>query len=381
MTTAAENRFDFITSDKLRASLVSDFIEMSECYSRGAWKAVHVLSGAIVEAILLDHLLAIGYNKKRQEDLLSMTLGKLLEVFIEENIISQQTNNLGTVIKGYRNLIHPGVQFRTQNPPDKNSATIATSLVDIIVKEISDKRKDTIGYTADQLVNKIQIDSSSVKILRHLVNDMNEFEKEKLLLKSTPNRYFALQSEEKNSLELGFDIDYFQILSALSSAFRYVFDSSSDEIKARLTKKFVLIVREEGEDYIEEYQDAFFKSYDLKYLNKKDKDLIKDQVINRINKRAGFKELNIAAGLWHFLDVNDIARFLDPLIKCALYDKNDSLRQKCRKFLETEFLFSETEMEIKFLRRMDDWINLHKKQENLHHVDVLETIKREYVIP
>lgn len=40
--------FDFITGDDFRASLESDYNELSTCLASGAYKAVHVLAGSIV---------------------------------------------------------------------------------------------------------------------------------------------------------------------------------------------------------------------------------------------------------------------------------------------------------------------------------------------
>lgn len=67
--------FDFITDEKLRAALRADYREMTACVANEAWKAVYVLAGSLVEAILVDYLQTSGHNSP---DPLKMTLGELI---------------------------------------------------------------------------------------------------------------------------------------------------------------------------------------------------------------------------------------------------------------------------------------------------------------
>jgi len=65
-------KFDFVTEPSFRASLESDYRELIRCLEGGAWKAVHVLAGSVVEAILGDYLIGIDYQKKTGKDPLKM---------------------------------------------------------------------------------------------------------------------------------------------------------------------------------------------------------------------------------------------------------------------------------------------------------------------
>ena len=53
-----EGSLDFVLDSGLRKSLESDAKELDACFRAGAWKATMVLGGSIVEALLLDLLLA-----------------------------------------------------------------------------------------------------------------------------------------------------------------------------------------------------------------------------------------------------------------------------------------------------------------------------------
>jgi hypothetical protein len=58
MIALAMANFDFITVPEFRRSLESDYAELQACLKARAWKAVHVLAGSLVEAVLADALYA-----------------------------------------------------------------------------------------------------------------------------------------------------------------------------------------------------------------------------------------------------------------------------------------------------------------------------------
>jgi hypothetical protein len=67
---------DFITDKELRASIVSDLAELNTALEHGSFKSVHVLDGSVVEAILIDYLMAFDHVTKTKA--LEMDLGKCL---------------------------------------------------------------------------------------------------------------------------------------------------------------------------------------------------------------------------------------------------------------------------------------------------------------
>src|ERR1043166_4837844 len=54
--------FDFVSDERFRESLESDYLEIQRCLDAEAWKAVHVLAGSIVEAVLIDYLLSVNHS-------------------------------------------------------------------------------------------------------------------------------------------------------------------------------------------------------------------------------------------------------------------------------------------------------------------------------
>jgi len=160
--------FDFISDQRFRLSLLSDYSEILASLETGSWKAVHVLAGGIVEAVLVDYLVASDYQKRTGRDPLEFDLFKAIEACKAEGVLSQRAFELSSVVRGYRNLIHPGRAIRLNEKVDKNTAVIAKALVDVIIDEIAVGKKAKYGYTAEQLMSKVESDSSSLSIIGHL---------------------------------------------------------------------------------------------------------------------------------------------------------------------------------------------------------------------
>lgn len=178
------DKFNFISEPDLRINLEKDYQEMHTSLKNHCNKSVLILAGSIIEAILVDYLLGIKKHEINERDVLGWDLNKLIQVCDEYSIISKTTKNLSDVVRNYRNLIHPGRQVRTRISADVEAATIANSLVEMILNEIRAKKKEAYGYTGEQIISKIQSDSTSDVIWHYFIKDLNEFEKKKITFKS-----------------------------------------------------------------------------------------------------------------------------------------------------------------------------------------------------
>lgn len=140
--------FNFITVPELRQSLESDYRELRACLKAEAWKAVHVLSGSIVEAILIDAL----SETTDPAALYRMDLGQLISSAKDRGFLPDEAVDLSTVIRKYRNLIHPGRVKRLEKTVDRSGAVVAAEVVEIITREVAKKKQETYGFTAEQLL-------------------------------------------------------------------------------------------------------------------------------------------------------------------------------------------------------------------------------------
>src|SRR5712692_1500302 len=156
--------FDFISDEDFRASLEADYHELELCMKAGAWKAVHVLAGSIIETILLDYLVATDYPKRSSTKLSEMKLFEIIDICKRERILTNKSADLAHVIREYRNLIHPEKLRRLGETADENGAVVAQALVRMVVEDVAARRRELYGYTAEQLVTKIVRDPSVTPI-------------------------------------------------------------------------------------------------------------------------------------------------------------------------------------------------------------------------
>src|SRR4051812_35001496 len=109
MTKTTPTFFNHITDEELRLSLIEDHREIEAALTASCWKTVMVMAGSIIEAVLIDYLLSLHpYDAAKQEAVLKYDLGKAVDECKTGGILSEKTAQLCIVVKGFRNLIHPG---------------------------------------------------------------------------------------------------------------------------------------------------------------------------------------------------------------------------------------------------------------------------------
>lgn len=173
-------KFDFISDQSFRDILERDFEELNKCVENGCTKSVLLLSGSIIEAILTDYFIIFPINDINKKEVLSMNLFGLIEKATEVSLISQSTKELSTVIKNYRNLIHPGREIRKNETFNKDTGDVAKSVLNIIVKEVRENYINSIGYTANDIISKLESDELSQPIFEKILNKVHKSEKHKL---------------------------------------------------------------------------------------------------------------------------------------------------------------------------------------------------------
>ncbi len=360
--------FDFITDDRFRASLDSDYRELTLAMEHGSWKAAHVLAGSIVEAVLIDYLLDIGYNNMAHADILSMDLNKAILACKSAGVLSQRVVNSADAIRSYRNLIHPGRVIRLEEPVDEDGAGIAHRLVRMIIKEITDVRKQKYGYTAEQIVAKLEADPSvGPALLEHMLKEVKLTEKRRLLMTVLPRRLVELEQQDAFVLPDFGEIDVPPPdLTGLEKGFRVAFDTAPDDLKTDVVARFVFMLKEEGAYQIAQYERVFFRSPDLAYCSPEDTQLIKEHLLVVLPKQHDERFLAVVAGLSKYLgNEEEVEKLVDGLMRMLQYVRHFE-EQKVVDQLYREWLglFSaDFKLNSAFIARVKVWIRLFETGE------------------
>lgn len=307
--------FDFISNKQFRESLEADHLEMRTCVSHQAWKAAQVTAGSIVEALLVDYLQAHpNPNRKlKKGDPLQLDLGEAVELCKSEGIISSTTADLCSVIRAYRNLIHPGRLIRTQEtPPNEGSANIALQLVELITAELSRELQKTVGLTAEQVGSKVVRDAGSVKVLSHILDKFNENQRRRLLF-----NVFPLLHEE----HAGRTDDWDFTADRIAEAHRVVFEGASEETQKAYVRELVRIVEEEDGDRIRSTMLAFFSAPYLQHVDGRDRALLLDVLFHLLPRiPESVEALRPLKGIEKFITPQRINVWIDPLVR-TLFSK------------------------------------------------------------
>lgn len=358
--------FDFITDEDFRKSLETDFAEMKNCVEVKAWKAVHVIAGSIIEAVLIDYLLA-EHHVTRSEAL-KLDFGKAIALGKEKNVLSSKTFDLTSVIKEYRNLIHPGRVIRLKEKVNGNSAQVACSLVDIVMEEISSKKYENYGYTAEQIVSKLERDSSANAIIMHLLKSLNEKEIERLLLKVLPEKYMEWMQSE-------FVPDH--LLTSMRICFREAINQAPDELKYKVAAKFIVMLKEESDSVITAYSNAFFKCNDICGLKKDDIAFVIAHILTRLDIGIDNDLIDMLEGISHLLNKDDMNSFLDPLIKKIVYKSDNSIKTKCKNTIINEYYDMDTKLKEHTIKRLQTWGKFLEEKDNSDGANKLLQLKIE----
>ena len=307
----SKSGFDFITDEQFRTVLSSDKEEMYQCLNSESWKAVHVLAGSIIEAVILDYLVAEGHMKK--ETALRVDLGSAIGMAEQKGIVSQKVSGLSRLVKDYRNLVHPGRAIRTGETPDSNSATIVAHLLEMILAEIGERKRVNYGYTAEQIVTKLSRDSSSMAILTRLLKDVNEVEIERLILEVIPDRYVSTYELIEIDNPPG------HLIPMLTRLLRTALDIAPKTTQIRFAKQFIRILKEESEWTVTTYCHEFFSMKMLTHLSLCEVQLVKEHYLEQLRSAQNEdKWVESLTGIGKYLTEQELPMFLDALVSRAI---------------------------------------------------------------
>jgi hypothetical protein len=146
---------EFLDEDRLRAVLRLDISDAAAALRSGEWKAATVLSGSVVEALLLwavkkhsppERATASAWIPLRGRVKEGPTgnpdrwgLADYVDVATELGCISEDTRSAAWLTKNFRNLIHPAAAERAGEDCNLGTAHIAVGTVDRVSRDLARK--------------------------------------------------------------------------------------------------------------------------------------------------------------------------------------------------------------------------------------------------
>jgi len=355
-------RFDFVGGDDFRDSLESDYEELEQCLQAGAWKAVHVLAGSIVEAVLVDYLASTGFKKK---DPLKLELGEAITEANSAGIVSQKTADLSNVVREYRNLIHPGRVIRLGESVDDSGAVVAKSLVDMVIKEVSRKKAKEYGYTAEQLLRKIKSDPKNSIVIGHLVTEVSPVELERLLLSVLPSEFadWIFEDEEAEDHHLR---------RAVQLRYGEAFKATTDVTREKATKNFVRIVKKGSEHQIKNYEQLFCTGVEARYATASDRGLLVNHFVATQSQRPSVPVARAVQGSVEWIPDSEADRIAN-LVGEALRDSGDSETDIATvKMAEAYYkALSDEKSQSVFRERLERWQKIFERTRREMDADTL----------
>jgi len=131
-----------MSSQELQQMLKRDLKENALALIIKSYKTALIMSGSIIEAVLLDKISSKGLTTYKLENgknkkVIQMDLNDLLYVANKEKIIEEQLFHLSHALRGFRNLIHPGVEQRKKAIRiSEDNAQMAWDIVRKIIVEM-----------------------------------------------------------------------------------------------------------------------------------------------------------------------------------------------------------------------------------------------------
>lgn len=348
---AALLNFDYIAGEALRASLESDYAELKRSQEQGNWKCVLVLAGSIIEALLVDTLQAL--SQPGGKDPLKLDLSEAIAACKTSGVISERAADLCSVVRSYRNLIHPGRVVRLSEPlPTASTAAVAMALVEMTAEEVAKKRRTAVGLTAEQVLSKIVRDVNVGVILRHLLDEVPDQQKRRLLLDLLPQEY------ERANQDFSGDED------RISDAFRVVFDSADSSVKAAAAQSAVRVIREGDGDFVERYLRAFFQLTDIEFVAEKDRPIIVAKILGMPQKQSiNQLLLKVWRGLGKYISVDQVSPWVDAYIRTIVFGKDSIPKAVAREQFISEASDLSGQRESRLVFRLDAWKSSYKDNE------------------
>lgn len=141
---AHAREFPFIVDPRVRAIVERDYLEIQRACQAGCWKAVILLAGGALEAILVDWLrrdegrARAARAAPAEPDLEQWSLGDVIQVCVELDIVKPYLEiNIGDATRACRALVQPACEARLGLELGEDEARAVLTVLDVLHRDLS----------------------------------------------------------------------------------------------------------------------------------------------------------------------------------------------------------------------------------------------------
>ena len=208
---------------------------------------------------------------------------------------------------------------------DAHTAQISQDLVEIIVRNVAKAKAATYGYTANQIVRKVESDTSSGAIIGELLRETPPQELERLLVRTLPDRYL----ERSATNTLGND----ESLPVLARTYHAAMDIATDDTRRKAMARYIRVLKEQPEFEVLRYEEAFFRGKDLALLAAGDARIAKAHLLDQIQRDFGVRLENALSGFGSASTREDLTSASQAIIEFVVSSDTQDRRQLAERTL------------------------------------------------
>ena|GEM_PF-6006229 len=143
-----ENEFSFVADMKARVTIAAYYRELRNTYFSESSKSSVILSGALIEALLIEALklneesAAESYKDKykteKAERIEDWKLSELLDISLSIQVLPKQLKDMMKAVKDFRNFVHIQRAIKSGIPLDDNYKEICKNALLIVIKHVEE---------------------------------------------------------------------------------------------------------------------------------------------------------------------------------------------------------------------------------------------------
>jgi len=332
---AMDYRFRTVRDSTLRRDLGSDYEELQKALKAYLHKSALVLAGGIVEAVLINYLRVIGYRhgpKKTDPD--RMSLEDLISACRSEGALSQETAALCTVMRGYRNLVHPGRILREGESPDHARAEVAAKAVERVLEDVHNRIRKRPEWAAERVLEEFDWPPPLKRTVEKKIGQLPEADLIRLLVDVLPNRAAEASCNDDEVT-----------LDGCDKCFWAAFKLASPEARTKAAAATLGVIEATAPYNSSGLIGALFSAELLPYLDCVNRDVLISYVVDELDGRVRNGHWMRVAGLGSFLSESDVPAFIEALargvvrgddrlrsfVKKAIVDEAKAMSDECRR--------------------------------------------------